>query len=592
MKKGWLDEYENGGEYLGTTNVGRNYSPAWGGQFQMGGYVYPTTFVPHAQKGEKVRFIEPPPIDYELQYSGDPSKKYPVSSDVMKQIVATSVGMGYDPKRALAVALQESGIGRTDPNYFHVLRGKTKSGKDRIPEEYQNLTMDELGIQLLKDKQKLANKLGYTTPEMELQTYNGLGKIFRDTEKDYHGFEMQKIYGVPIPEEGIDLRKNPLYGKRIMDLEKEVVSKDPYVNQLVDYYNKFYSNPDSVYYTKASNLEPIEVVAPSKAKKQKTENSVVKEGFLKLVDDLKNGGSVPGSIGFTYARTQDIPSEGPYAKKTLPSAQTGYSSKPFEMVWKENAPSKKSTNNVERYEPSNAVKNAKSTLAVASLAGSSNPVTQYLAQIAGGTGDLYTSARYAMDKNWGKAGEDFVQGALGFIPYSKAIQGMKGDYFTKGAQFFNKWLKRAHAASDVKTLSESPKNTKLPRHENGGSMSFYQHGLDWTPRNISKNGSVVKDNMGYWNPDNWGKVVEIDSPNITMKGVNQPLLGISDEGDVQYMEPGKDYKFKGKKVKEYPVAKNGVNQQDEKTVQHLDQLLNFTNYNKPKAKSGGWLDKY
>jgi len=590
------------------------------------------------------------------------------------------------------------------------------------------------------------------------------------------------------------------------------------------------------------------------------------------------GGSIPGSVGFTYARTGSTPSEGPYAKKTLPSAQTGYSSKPFEMVWKENAPSKKSTNNVERYEPSNAVKNAKSTLAVASLAGSSNPVTQYLAQIAGGTGDLYTSARYAMDKNWGKAGEDFVQGALGFIPYSKAIQGMKGDYFTKGAQFFNKWLKRAHAASDVKTLSESPKNTKLPRHENGGSMSFYQHGLDWTPRNISENGSeipmaqegknvpwwmkkqsdisqrgnqnikteiatqktkqkkaeaaknrytigedkrtsaqkekdkqeferrkkveeewygkdfntpqyiqdknraraehlihladvgsmgaglitgagelaakqlpkvgeylttqtplknaykynpwafkanpeagyrmiggkegyldaitsgqirptgayehahfnigqplnpnrlsaeeliqagspggykgpymaemqqgtwqrmsdafpnnpemqeqfrllgkdkdvwqhplfgnikvddtrlklykedwlrgykevpkkekggVVKDNMGYWNPDNWGKVVEIDSPNITMQGVNQDLIGISDEGDVQYMEPGKDYKFKGKKVKEYPVAKYGVNQQDEKTAQHLDQLLNFTNYNKP--TKGGWLDKY
>jgi hypothetical protein len=356
--------------------------------------------------------------------------------------------MGYDPKRALAVALQESGIGRTDPNYFHVLRGKTKSGKDRIPEEYQNLTMDELGIQLLKDKQKLANKLGYTTPEMELQTYNGLGKIFRDTEKDYHGFEMQKIYGVPIPEEGIDLRKNPLYGKRIMDLEKEVINKDPYVNQLVDYYNKFYSNPDSVYYTKDSNLEPIEVVAPSRAKKQKTENSVAKEDVLKLVDDLKNGGSIPGSVGFTYARTGSTPSEGPYAKKTLPSAQ------------------------------------------------------------------------------------------------------------------------------------------------NGQEMSFYQHGLDWTPRNISKNGSVVKDNMGYWNPDNWGRIVEIDSPNITMKGVNQDLIGISDEGDVQYMEPGKDYKFKGKKVKEYPVAKNGVNQQDEKTAQHLDQLTNFTNYNKPKAKSGGWLDKY
>jgi len=105
-----------------------------------------------------------------------------------------------------------------------------------------------------------------------------------------------------------------------------------------------------------------------------------------------------------------------------------------------------------------------------------------------------------------------------------------------------------------------------------------------------KKGGVVKDNRGYWNPDNWGKVVEIDSPDITMRGVNQPLVGISDEGDVQYMEPGKDYKFKGKKVKEYPVGKNGINQQDEKVDEQLDQLTNFTNYNKP--TKGGWLDKY
>jgi hypothetical protein len=103
----------------------------------------------------------------------------------------------------------------------------------------------------------------------------------------------------------------------------------------------------------------------------------------------------------------------------------------------------------------------------------------------------------------------------------------------------------------------------------------------------------VKDNRGYWNPENWGKVVEIDSNNITMKGVNQPLIGVSDEGDVQYMEPGKDYKFKGKKVKEYPVGAQGVsvNKADEYPLEKLDNLLNFTNYNKPKAKNG-WLEKY
>ena len=107
---------------------------------------------------------------------------------------------------------------------------------------------------------------------------------------------------------------------------------------------------------------------------------------------------------------------------------------------------------------------------------------------------------------------------------------------------------------------------------------------------IAENGKIIKDNNGYWNPDNWGEVVEIDSNDITMKGVNQPLLGISDEGDVQYMEPNKDYKFKGKKVREFPIARNGINNLDENSLQQLDQLTNFTNYNK--LSNGGWLDKF
>ena len=45
---------------------------------------------------------------------------------------------------------------------------------------------------------------------------------------------------------------------------------------------------------------------------------------LKTYDEFAMGGSVPGAVGFTYARTQDpAPSNGPYAKKTLASAENG-----------------------------------------------------------------------------------------------------------------------------------------------------------------------------------------------------------------------------------------------------------------------------
>lgn len=43
------------------------------------------------------------------------------------------------------------------------------------------------------------------------------------------------------------------------------------------------------------------------------------------------GGSIPGSVGFTYARTGSIPSEGPRAKKTMHSAQNGQEMRYYQL---------------------------------------------------------------------------------------------------------------------------------------------------------------------------------------------------------------------------------------------------------------------
>jgi hypothetical protein len=61
--------------------------------------------------------------------------------------------------------------------------------------------------------------------------------------------------------------------------------------------------------------------------------------------------------------------------------------------------------------------------------------------------------------------------------------------------------------------------------------------------------------MGQWAHP--GEITEIESNDITMEGVDYPVLGISDTGDTKLMQPGKNYKFKGKKVTEFPMMKNG-----------------------------------
>ena len=118
------------------------------------------------------------------------------------------------------------------------------------------------------------------------------------------------------------------------------------------------------------------------------------------------------------------------------------------------------------------------------------------------------------------------------------------------------------------------------------SVQLPHYGIKQNPL-THRQGGVIKDDRGQWAYP--GEITEIGSNQITMEGVPYPVLGISDTGDTKLMKPGKNYKFKGKKVTEYPMAKNGL-RQEQKGLVNLDQLTNFTNYNT--KQPGGWLDKY
>ena len=142
----------------------------------------------------------------------------------------------------------------------------------------------------------------------------------------------------------------------------------------------------------------------------------------------------------------------------------------------------------------------------------------------------------------------------------------------------------------------------LPSAQNGQEMQYYREGLDFQPKTISRDGGIIKDDRGQWgehkgeptriNQSEPGSYIDMGPDPLTDEPLTQPLLGISDKGERKIMYPGEKHKYKKgtKYVDEYPMAKNGVNQQDQKTLQHIDQLTNFTNYNT--KQSGGWLDQY
>jgi len=112
----------------------------------------------------------------------------------------------------------------------------------------------------------------------------------------------------------------------------------------------------------------------------------------------------------------------------------------------------------------------------------------------------------------------------------------------------------------ARTQNPAPSNGKYAKKtkasaQNGKEMKFYQEGLDFKPNNIAQDGGAIVDPMGQWAHP--GEVTIIPGTDITMEGVDYPVLGISDTGDTQMMYPGEDYDFDGEYVTEYPMMKEG-----------------------------------
>ena len=79
-------------------------------------------------------------------------------------------------------------------------------------------------------------------------------------------------------------------------------------------------------------------------------------------------------------------------------------------------------------------------------------------------------------------------------------------------------------------------NVEIPLYSQGGSLGHITPYGQW------------------WYP---GEVTTIPGNDITMKGVNYPVLGVSNKGDRKLMMPGRDYKFRGDYVTEYPMFGGG-----------------------------------
>ena len=101
------------------------------------------------------------------------------------------------------------------------------------------------------------------------------------------------------------------------------------------------------------------------------------------------------------------------------------------------------------------------------------------------------------------------------------------------------------------------KQFMLDRYDDDTLLYLFNEVADNSSDNTLLNVAAKGGSLGHITPyGQWqypGEVTTIPSNNITMKGVDYPVVGISDTGDTKYMLPNMDYLFDGDYVTEYPL---------------------------------------
>ena len=319
---------------------------------------------------------------------------------------------------------------------------------------------------------------------------------------------------------------------------------------------------------------------------------------------MQMGGSLPGAVGFSYARTQSpAPNNGKYAKKTKASAQNGQEMKYYQegLDWKPKTISRD---------------------------GSSLPQAQGGFTVPNWASDLSTRVSNAVSTFGGSAIGDAVKGvspqaaeylneySAGFIPYTtdEQLMATRSGNPDRG---MNTALQASDAVSNVlagKLIGPLLGSAKSAVSKGVGKVSkatgtFAKDFMQgYKPMPVRKEGGVIEDDRGQW--EHPGEITKINSNQITMQGVDYPVLGISDSGDTQMMQPGQDYTYEGESVTEYPMMKDGGSTSSTITcpncgwtwkkseagndpyVCHKCGFNNASKIQNSKKENGGWLNKY
>ena len=540
---GWLEKYNDGGpvqpnynEYSvsapegfegdGYSNVGRNYSPAWGGQFKDGGPIYTTN-----PKDPRLQAYKDSSIlynNYVKQYSAK-GKNRPLTKEEIK----------------LAIEQRENPLA-TFPN-TKVLNVK---GSNKVKKYHYSDSSGAYNAELIDD--------------MFHPVIKPIGSyLYQD-----HNFWNTNI--------------NNIYKKPTQPIIYQ--KPEPTPQSTIDFMEGNYAEEPVIETPQPQASAYGEVVDPRTGYTHMTrQGSPMYPMVSQKVPEMAMGGSLPGATGFMYARV-GAPSNGKYAKKTMASAQNGTELENAYAKWpalKNMGPAAVNKDyglglglgygGVEFMHPDLGEVNYDNGVLLNQSPGKNS--TTYNPLI-----DDAQSVRLDMlhgmhqDPTFSKHRDAFKQSVLSDPSIKADMNHWYNEDKKKGRagdgkdQWMNNYIdgqmrtllfegdrkSRNYSDKEANQLLFNPKIKKSFNKLNDYLKAGYSYGQG--PR--AKNGKkVIKDDRGQW--DHPGEITEIGSNQITMRGVPYPVLGISDTGDTKMMYPNQEYQYDGESVTEIPMMREG-----------------------------------
>lgn len=592
MAKNWLDKYnaaeaENGieGTMDGLTDQGFNYNGAWGGTMAMGGSL------PGATGHFYARYEGGGSMPGDLDFSYPRTKNIPSKGPYAKKTLA-SAQTGEDIKQVELPPVWV--IGSKDPDTEKFYQNFYDNLVDRIGFEY-GVDADEFK-KYINDDPEYANKImgeyqgmmnlgnKYGFPEVKPFAKTGL---YKNAAASYDHFNEIIYANHPITwksemahhvqskdnklEKSLQWlsndavnylqRKNPYETPGTLEYEAHSII-EPGLDKEIEktkqeYINKYKKNKNGgitsaqngremQYYQEGLDWKPKTISRDGSVTENKTPVNLPE--VVITPDNFKNGGSMSeysipqakGGTSLTQEEQQIIQDRKNRIKASIAARENGNYTKDN---WRQQLADESQAmgdkfrlfpddpNSIidEFFNPGVKIGNMASNLGSAALRAKQED--SYLPYITA-------------------VGEPLLQGifeGFGVKSNKQFFKNIVNPFNVPGKKYIKKVLGKTAVGKAANKVSN-----KITNSTKNFKKDFIQ-GYKGVP--TKEDGGIIDDPNGQWAYP--GEITRIPSNQITMQGVDYPVLGISDTGDTQMMYPNQEYSYDGESVTEYPMMKQG-----------------------------------